>query len=155
MKFSPASVPQQFPFGWDKNKSLTFSEMWALVMRVHGNNPFFPPALLIGLFWEETLFTNRRQQGGPAVGLFPLGPGEVFVPAYGYSRVYVERINVTNTVIVNRAVFANVTVANVTYVNRGVAGAVTVPPVARLFRIGPNLGLGPDRFPIALRFRMP
>jgi hypothetical protein len=70
--------------------------------------------------------------GGPAVGWFPLGPGEVFVPAYGYSRVYVERVNVTNTVIVNRAVFANVTVANVTYVNRGVVGAVTVVPVAAM-----------------------
>jgi hypothetical protein len=66
MTFKPA---QQFPFGWDRNKSLTFAEMWDIVMRVHGNhNPVFPPSLLIGIFWEETLFTNRRQQGGPAVG---------------------------------------------------------------------------------------
>ena len=66
--------------------------------------------------------------GGAAVGWFPLGPREVFVPAYRYSPAYVERINVTNTVIVNRAVFANVSVANVTYVNRGVVGAVTAVP---------------------------
>lgn len=66
--------------------------------------------------------------GGPAVGWFALGPREVFVPAYAYSPAYIERVNVTNTVIVNRAVFANVAVANVTYVNRGVVGAVVVVP---------------------------
>jgi hypothetical protein len=65
---------------------------------------------------------------GGGVGWFPLGPREVFVPAYRYSPAYVERINVTNTVIVNRGVFANVAVANVTYVNRGVVGAVTAVP---------------------------
>jgi hypothetical protein len=70
--------------------------------------------------------------GGPAIGWFPLGPGEVFVPAFRYSPAYIERVNVANTIIVNRAVFANVTVANVTYVNRGVVGAVTVVPVAAM-----------------------
>jgi hypothetical protein len=70
--------------------------------------------------------------GGPAIGWFPLGPGEVFVPAFRYSPAYIERVNITNTIIVNRAVFANVTVANVTYVNRGVVGAVTVMPVAAM-----------------------
>ncbi len=58
------------------------------------------------------------------VGWFPLGPREVFVPGYRYSPPYVERINVTNTVIVIiRLREYNVT--NVTYVNRGVVGAVT------------------------------
>jgi hypothetical protein len=66
--------------------------------------------------------------GGPAVGWFPLGPREVFVPGYAYSPAYIERVNVTNTVIVNRTVFTNVNVTNVTYVNRGVPGAVTVVP---------------------------
>ncbi len=66
--------------------------------------------------------------GGPAVGWFALGPREVFVPAYHYSPRYIEQVNVTNTVIVNRTVFNNVNVTNVTYVNRGVAGAVTVVP---------------------------
>jgi hypothetical protein len=62
-------VPQQFPFGWSRQKSLTFVSMWDLIMRVHGNhNPVFPPSLLMAIFWEETLFTNRKQQDGPAVG---------------------------------------------------------------------------------------
>ena len=30
---------------------------------------------------------------------FPLGPGEVFVPAYHVSRTYVNQVNVTNTVV--------------------------------------------------------
>ncbi len=62
---------------------------------------------------------------GPAVGWFPLGPREVFVPAYRYSPAYIERVNVTNTIIVNRAVIREVNVTNVTYVNRGVPGAFT------------------------------
>ena len=65
---------------------------------------------------------------GPAVGWFALGPREVWVPSYHYSPAYIERVNVTNTVIVNRTVFNNVNVTNVTYVNRNVAGAVTVMP---------------------------
>ena len=66
--------------------------------------------------------------GGPAVGWFPLGPREVWVPAYHYSPAYIERVNVTNTVIVNRTVINNINVTNVNYVNRNVAGAVTVVP---------------------------
>jgi hypothetical protein len=69
---------------------------------------------------------------GPAVGWFPLGPREVFVPGYAYSPAYIERVNVTNTVIVNRTVFTNVNVTNVTYVNRNVAGAVTVIPQSQM-----------------------
>jgi hypothetical protein len=65
---------------------------------------------------------------GPAVGWFPLGPREVWVPAYHYSPTYIERVNVTNTVIVNRTVINNINVTNVNYVNRNVAGAVTVVP---------------------------
>ena len=30
---------------------------------------------------------------------FPLAPGEVYVPYYRGSRRYVERVNVTNTVV--------------------------------------------------------
>jgi hypothetical protein len=37
--------------------------------------------------------------GGGGVAWFPLGPGEVFVPAYHVSRNYVNQVNVTNTVV--------------------------------------------------------
>jgi hypothetical protein len=69
---------------------------------------------------------------GPSVGWFPLGPREVWVPGYRYSPGYIERVNVTNTVIVNRTVINNVNVTNVNYVNRNVAGAVTVMPQGQM-----------------------
>jgi hypothetical protein len=97
--------------------------------------------------------------GGPAVGWFPLGPREVFVPGYAYSPAYIERVNVTNTVIVNRTVFANVNVTNVTYMNRGVPGAVTVVPqnqmmagrpvAAAAFRVPPEALARAEVRPIA------
>jgi hypothetical protein len=70
--------------------------------------------------------------GGPAIGWFPLAPREVWVPAYHYSPAYIERVNVTNTVIVNRTVINNINVTNVNYVNRTVPGAVTVVPQSAL-----------------------
>jgi len=66
--------------------------------------------------------------GGGGVGWFPLGPREVYVPGRRFSHRYVERVNVSNTVIVNRTYITNVynnRERNVTYRNRGVPGAVT------------------------------
>ena len=63
------------------------------------------------------------------VGWFPLGPREVYVPARRYSPHYVERVNVSNTVIVNRTYITNVYdnhVTHVTYRNRAVPGGVTM-----------------------------
>jgi hypothetical protein len=72
---------------------------------------------------------------GAGVGWFPLAPGEVFIPGYRVSRVYVNNVNFTNTrvniarvtnvynsVVMNR----NTTVNNITYANRNVNGGVTV-----------------------------
>jgi hypothetical protein len=72
--------------------------------------------------------------GGPGVGWFPLAPGEVYVPYYRGSRNYVERINVTNTVVnVTRVTTVyNVynsnqhNVTNITYINQRVNNGVTV-----------------------------
>ncbi|MGA2267176.1 MAG: DUF6600 domain-containing protein [Bryobacteraceae bacterium] len=55
---------------------------------------------------------------------FPLGPGEVYRPAYHVSEVYVRQVNIAH--VTNVAVINNVT--NVRYVNQGVVGAVTVVP---------------------------
>ena len=69
--------------------------------------------------------------GGLAVGWFPLGPREVFVPGYRVSDRYVRTINVTNTTIVNQTYITNVYQsrgANVHYVNSGISGAVTTVP---------------------------
>jgi hypothetical protein len=72
--------------------------------------------------------------GGAAVGWFPLGPREVYVPSYHVSRTYVNQVNITNTTVNttvvnnyynNVVVNKNVNVTNVTYVNQRVPGAVT------------------------------
>jgi hypothetical protein len=72
--------------------------------------------------------------GGPGVAWFPLAPGEVYVPYYRGSRGYVERLNVTNTVV-NVTRVTNVynvynsnqrNVTNITYVNQRVNNGVTV-----------------------------
>jgi hypothetical protein len=66
--------------------------------------------------------------GGGGIAWFPLGPREVYMPARRFSHRYVERVNVSNTVIVNRTYITNVynnRATNVRYRNREVAGAVT------------------------------
>jgi Family of unknown function (DUF6600) len=71
--------------------------------------------------------------GGAAVGWFPLGPREVYVPSYHVSRTYVNNVNVTNTTVnttvvnnyYNNVVINKTNVTNVTYVNQRVPGAVT------------------------------
>jgi hypothetical protein len=69
--------------------------------------------------------------GGGGVAWFPLGPREVYQPAYRVSPAYFERVNVSNTVV-NKTVIKNVyvtkNVTNITYVNRRVPGAVVAVP---------------------------
>jgi hypothetical protein len=59
---------------------------------------------------------------GVSVGWFPLGPREVFVPAYGVSAVYMTRVNVTNTVVTEVAIRGGG--VGVVYANRAVPGAI-------------------------------
>jgi hypothetical protein len=73
--------------------------------------------------------------GGVAAGVawFPLGPRDVFCPAYHVGPRYVENVNVYNTTIINRTqvtnvytnVYVNRNVTNITYQNQRVANAVT------------------------------
>lgn len=92
--------------------------------------PVYAPALVVFAGGGGFHFA-----AGPAVGWFPLAPGEVYIPAYRTSRVYVNNINTTNTVV-NVTRITNVynsynttnqvTVNRVTYVNQHVTNAVTV-----------------------------
>jgi Family of unknown function (DUF6600) len=91
--------------------------------------PVYAPALVV--------FVGGGGGFGGNVGWFPLGPREVYVPPYGGSREYVNRVNVSNTTV-NQTTVTNVynttivnnntTINNVTYVNKNVAGAVTAVP---------------------------
>ncbi|MBS0446345.1 MAG: hypothetical protein JSR59_10395 [Proteobacteria bacterium] len=69
--------------------------------------------------------------GGPAVGWFPLGPRDVYVPSYRYSQRYVHAVNVanvTNVTEINRVV--NLPAERREFVNRRYANAVTVVPAS-------------------------
>jgi hypothetical protein len=101
---------------------------WGWVPGPREVRPVYAPALVA--------FVGGDAFGG-AIGWFPLGPREVYVPPYRVGPRYVQQVNITNT-NVNRTVITNVynttivknstTINNVTYVNRNVQGAVTAVP---------------------------
>jgi hypothetical protein len=78
--------------------------------------------------------------GGPSVGWVPLGPGEVYAPAYQVSQNYFRTVNVSNTTVVNNVnitnvynnVYVNKTVNNVAvnqrFANMAAPNAVTAMP---------------------------
>ncbi len=65
--------------------------------------------------------------GGGAVGWFPLGPRDPYIPSYRVSDAYVRNVNISNTRITNINV-TNVNVTNINYMNRNVPGAVVAVP---------------------------
>lgn len=91
--------------------------------------PVYAPALVAFVGGPGLKLTINA---GPVTGVawFPLGPREVYRPAYNASPRYFERVNTSNTVIrqVNiTKVYQNVNVTQV-YVNRKVKGAVVAVP---------------------------
>jgi hypothetical protein len=90
--------------------------------------PVYAPALVAWVGGRGFSFSVSFGTGG-GVGWFPLGPREVFVPAYRVSESYVTNINVTNTVVTRETVvnvYSGRNVQSITYVNRSVPSAVTV-----------------------------
>lgn len=89
---------------------------WAWVPGPRVIHPVYAPALVV--------FVGA----GPNVAWFPLGPREVYVPAYHCSPRYVQYVNVTNTRVTNVEVtniYTHADVAHVTYVNENARGSVT------------------------------
>jgi hypothetical protein len=97
------------------------SSGWVWVPGPRFVRPAYTPALVVfvgGSTWHASF-----PRGGVPIGWFPLGPREVFVPAYTVTPAYLRvanaaAINVTNVTITN--------VTNLTYVNKTVPGAITV-----------------------------
>ena len=93
--------------------------------------PVYAPALVVFVGGGGGVFAVA---GGPGVGWFPLGPGEVFVPAYRTSRVYVNNVNITNTRVEVTRITHVYNIYNtpggaatrVTYINQQTPNAVTV-----------------------------
>ena len=101
---------------------------WAWVPGPVAVHPVYAPAL-VAFVGGGGGFHFSAFGGGVGVAWFPLGPGEVFVPAYHVSRTYVNQVNVTNTVVNVTKVtnvyntytttnINNTTVNRITYVNQ-------------------------------------
>jgi hypothetical protein len=106
-----------------------FGGRWVWLPGAIGMRPVYAPALVA--FVGGPRFGIGVRGGGYA-GWFPLGPREVYRPAYHVSDGYVRRVNVTHVTNINVVNVTNVT--NVRYVNQGVAGAVTVVPHDAILR---------------------
>jgi hypothetical protein len=76
--------------------------------------PMYAPAL-VGFVGGGGLSLSIAIGGGAGVAWFPLGPRDVWIPAYRCSPVYVQHVNVYNTRVVN--VTQVTTVYNNVYVN--------------------------------------
>jgi len=96
--------------------------------------PVYAPALVAFVGGGPGAGFALAVGGGVGVAWFPLGPGEVFVPAYRVSPAYVTNVNITNTRVevarVNYVYNAYTApgareVAQITYVNRTAPSAVT------------------------------
>ena len=105
---------------------------WAWVPGPVAVRPVYAPALVAWVGGPSFSFSVSFGAGAAGVAWFPLGPREVYVPAYRASPTYVNRVNVTNTTIVNNINITNINTTNVRYVNRDAPGAVTAVPQSAL-----------------------
>jgi hypothetical protein len=71
--------------------SLSFNDMWDLIQE-NQSPTVFSCELLVGIFWEETMFTNRRQLHGPAVGFGQVEPATMKAVNDYYGTNYSESL---------------------------------------------------------------
>ncbi|MES2991826.1 MAG: DUF6600 domain-containing protein [Pseudomonadota bacterium] len=114
------------PFHYGRWVYLRNRWCWTPGQRVH--RPVYAPALVA---WVGGSRGNVSISvgGGPAVGWFPLGPREVYVPGYRVSSRYARGVNinhVSNVTVINNA-FANPQGPR-DYENRRHPRAVTIVP---------------------------
>jgi hypothetical protein len=101
---------------------------WAWIPGPVTVRPVYAPALVAFVGGPHFSVSVSIGGGGGNVAWFPLGPREVYVPAYHTSREYVERVNVSNTTVNNVTitnVYNNTNNTNIHYVNKSVNGGVT------------------------------
>jgi hypothetical protein len=101
-------------------------------------SPVYAPALVAWVGFGAGFGVSLG--GGPAVGWFPLGPRDVYIPSFNASAAFVTRINITNTTVINTTYVNNVyngyvrtqSVPIASYMNRSVPGAVVAVPQTAL-----------------------
>jgi len=108
--------------------------------------PYFAPALVawFGFGGGSGLFASFGFGAG-SIGWFPLGPRDVYIPAYHASPTYVSQVNTTNTTYVNNTNVTNIynnytrtgTVPITSYANRTVPGAIAAVPQTALVNARP------------------
>jgi hypothetical protein len=91
---------------------------WVWIPGAMAAPPVYAPAL-VAFIGGPGFGASAAFGVGGGVAWFPLGPGEVYRPAYRVSETYVRQVNIAHVNVVN------INVTNVRYVNQGVPGAVT------------------------------
>jgi len=112
---------------------------WGWVPGPVRTRAYYAPALVVFIGGANFQLSISTGNVG-AVAWFPLGPREVFHPAYPVSRRYYEDINRSNTVISNTVInntYNNINVTNVVYANQRVPGAVVAVPTAAFVQSQP------------------
>jgi hypothetical protein len=99
----------------------TVEDQWAWVPGDFVPQPVYAPALVAFVGDAGTGYWDAADVG-PAVGWFPLGPGEVYWPSYTRNRDYIRNINIAN---VGRAVIDPIASA------AGGRGTADPPPQVR------------------------
>jgi len=112
---------------------------WGWVPGPVRTRAYYAPALVVFVGGSNfQLSISSGNVGG--VGWFPLGPREVYQPAYPVSRRYFENVNHSNTVINNTVInntYNNINVTNVVYANQRVPGAVVAVPTTTFVQSQP------------------
>src|ERR1700730_4161295 len=147
----------------------SFNDGWGWVPRPLNVNPYYAPALVgwAGGGRGGAGFSVGFSSGSAAaVGWFPLGPRDPYIPGYDTSQGYFNRVNNTNTTISNTTINnyyndsrnPNNAITNVRYANQNVPNAVMAVPqnsfangrsVAQSARVVPASQLGAAHFAAA------
>src|SRR6266478_3053611 len=117
----------------------SFNDGWGWVPGPLNVTPYYAPALVgwVGGGRGCDSFSVGFSFGNAAaVGWFPLGPRDPYIPGYNTSQGYFNRVNNTNTTINNTTITnyyndsrnSNNTITNVKYVNQNVPNAVIAVP---------------------------
>ena len=113
-----------------------FGGRWGWCPGAVAVTPVYAPALVAWFGVGAGGIQLSAGFSGAGVGWFPLGPRDVYIPAYQASEAYVTRINVTNTTVINNVQVTNVynnyvrtgNVPMTSYANRTVPGAAVAVP---------------------------
>ncbi|HLJ37854.1 MAG TPA: DUF6600 domain-containing protein, partial [Steroidobacteraceae bacterium] len=98
------------------------SGMWCWIPGPRNARPVYAPALVA--------WTGRASAPGGNVGWLPLGPHEVYAPAYAVSADYLRNVNLSNTTVSSTRAITDVyqrRVTNIHYMNSTAAAITAVP----------------------------